>query len=191
MKKILILFLSSAVVLTACNNKKTSKKEMVAGDTTKTTTAPPKGDEHSTDNGVFSITAPAGWEKIDTTYEGQHVVFVRLPRESDADEFMENVNVVTEKVGTMGEDEYFERSVNNMESLPGFEKGNVFDKKVNGIDLKGMEYKHIYGGVPLDATVYFTIHDGSAYVITCTAHGGDREKYRSKFDEIVGSFRFN
>jgi hypothetical protein len=187
MKRIFILLMAASTLVISCKGKD-SKKEIVAGEKTANDTTR-KEENHTAGTGGYDITAPEGWEKIDTTMEGQRIIFVRLPRQDANDEFMENVNVVTEKVGGVSLDEYYNANVGSMDGLSDFEKGDVSDIKIDGKDFRRLEYKHVYGGVPLDATVYFTIYDGRAYVITCTAKRGEREKYRGVFDTIVNSFR--
>src|SRR5438105_3945906 len=103
MKARIFIILFGALSLLACNNSKKEKKDMTSGERDEKT----KGsDKDSKGGGTYSITAPKGWTKSDTTYMGQYVTFIKSEREDASDNFIENVNVVTEKVGSMGMDEY-------------------------------------------------------------------------------------
>lgn len=138
----------------------------------------------------FEITAPAGWEKTKTTYQGVEVVFILSPLKDSMDDFRENVNVVTEKTYEYGMKEYLKFSIDNMEKqLPGFVQGKTREKKINGLDFTCMRYTHVYEGMTIDAEVCICLKDGTGYVITCSSKGGQFNEWENVFGEIVGSFR--
>lgn len=182
MKKFITLFFAAAM-LVSCQNAKKEKKadpsktnEIVAGKSSM----------------GYSVKSPLGWDKSDTTYMGQSVTFIRNPRENADDPFMENANIVTEKIGTYGMQEYLDVSIKNMENgLTNFSHEPVVDVKMGEYDYKKMRYNHTYSGVDIDAEVYFLIKDGVAYLITCSTLKGEREKYQPQFEEVVSSFHID
>ncbi len=188
MKKLIWSLLTIASLgLSACNNSKTANKETVTEDKKGTETK-----DKESGKGGFTIEAPAGWDKSDTSVMGQQVVFIRSPRDGDGDDFMENVNVITEKVGEIGIDEYYEKNITYMKNgLTGFERKQENTTTINGVDFKILNYGHVYVGVPIDARVYFTINNGTAYVMTCSAKGGEMGTWGGKFDEVVSTFKLN
>jgi hypothetical protein len=175
--------LFAGILLVSCQDSKTGKakdadgkKELVAGKSTY----------------GYAVKAPAGWEKSDTTYMGQKVTFIRLPRENAEDPFMENVNIVQEKVGSYGMQEYLDASISNMEKgLTNFSNEPAEDVKMGDYEFKKIRYGHTYSGVDIDAELYIIIKDGVAYLLTCSASRGQREKYETSFEEIVRSFRID
>ena len=181
MKKFIFLLFAAAMLVSCQNAKKETTKD-----------ADKKGTVTERSAMGYSVKVPAGWERSDTTYMGQNVTFIRHPRENEGDEFMENANIVTEKVGDYDIDAYLEASIRNMESgLTNFTHEPVQDVKMGENDLKKMRYTHTYSGVDIDAEVYFLIKNKVAYLITCSVSKGDRDKYAALFDEVISSFRID
>lgn len=181
MKKIITLLFAAAMLVSCQNAKKEKVKE--ANTQEKVTEKSAYG---------YTVKAPAGWEKSDTSYMGQSVTFIRHPRENEADEFMENANIVTEKVGDYNMDDYLEASIKNMETgLTNFTHEPVLDVKIGENNFKKMGYTHTYSGVDIDAEVYFLIKNKVAYLITCSVSKGDRDKYAAQFDEVISSFHID
>jgi hypothetical protein len=142
------------------------------------------------DTAGFTINSPQGWDKNDTLFQGQRFVFIRQPKQGPDDNFMENVNVITQEVGDVTIDDYVKMNLASMEQgLEEYKKGISGTYAVNGYELQSFRYSYTYGSVPIDAIVYFMIQNGTAYVITCSAHGGELKKYEKVFQDIVGSFR--
>jgi hypothetical protein len=207
MKIFLLAALSCFFLLPACQETKTKSKEKSTDDYRKKASEnkPDKENgtgesdisEHSgstkTDTtGEFDISAPSGWTKTDTIMEGQRIVFVKSPREGANDNFVENVNVLTEKIGSMQMDEYVDLSITNIKKgLTGFKQGKISDRSINGYEFKCLRYSHVYSGFPIDVDVYFTLQSGTAYIITCSAKGGKISEWESEFDEVIRSFRLN
>lgn len=190
MKQILIVTLILAGSMTACKDAGQKKTITTKDDyANETKDSKEKGDK-KTRSGGFDIKPPKGWERNDTTMMGSDVVFLMSPREGVADNFQENVNVLTEKVYGMEMDKYVDLNIRNMETgLNGFRKGSLTQKEMNGIDFTRLRYSHVSGIYTLDCEVYFVIEDGTAYVITCTAKAGQLDKWEGDFEEAVNSFR--
>jgi hypothetical protein len=188
-----ILVMAALSLLLACNNSKTTKeKESERTGDTQRTAPPTPTDQITKGSGNYSIDAPEGWDKIDTTYNGEHITFIRSPREGADDNFLENVNVITEKVGSMSMDEYLEKNMTSMENgLTDFEKKDQSSRTINGHDFRIFFYSHNYQGTPIDGEVFFTINDGTAYVITCSARKGEIKEWEGRFDRVVNTFKLD
>lgn len=188
MKHILPVVLMIFTLFTACKDSGKKSVNTVKDDLTKDA----KGTAIQKPSGDFDIDPPKGWEKVDTIMEGKRIIFLRSPLEGKGDDFRENVNVLTEKVYGMGMAEYVDRNIESMKSgLTGFSKGRVRDRTINGMEFTSLKYSHSYYGTIIDAEVYFTIIDKTAYVITCSAKGGSIEDWEPEFEEAVGSFHFH
>jgi hypothetical protein len=190
MKKIITGAFWVCFLLPACKETTTKGKEKRADDYRK------KGSGNEAElkkgNGEFDISAPAGWTKTDTIMMGQRIVFVKSPREDVNDDFIENVNVLTEKIGSMQADEYVNASIINIKNgLTGFEQGKISDRSINGYEFTCMRYSHVYSGIPIDVDVYFILRSGTAYIITCSAKGGTISQWGPDFDKVIRSFKLN
>ena len=199
MKKLFFAAILGICLLPSCKDSKTKTKKNIAedystensGNKTEVEKGTKMENNSKTENGDggYDISAPAGWSKKDTFFMGQHMVFVKSPRENESDDFLENVNVVTEKIGSMKMDEYLDLSTTNIKKgLTDVEEGKISDRNFNGMDFKCVRYSHVYGSTPIDVDAYFTIDNGTAYVITCSAKGGTISKWEPAFEEIVRSF---
>ncbi len=190
MKNILAAALLGFFLLPACKESEKKAKQKITDDYKKGAAENKPGQEN--DPGEFSISAPKGWTKTDTIMMGQRIVIIKSSREDVSDNFLENVNVVTEKIGNMGMDEYMSKSITNLENgLTGFEQGKTSDRNINGLEFKRLTYSHGYGGTPIDVETYFTLRNGTAYVITCSAKGGTISGWEQEFEEIIRSFKLN
>lgn len=180
MKKFLTLIFAASL-LVSCQNAKTEKAKT------------DNKDKVAEKSGLgYSVKSPAGWEKSDTSYMSQSVTFIRHPRENADDQFMENANIVTEKIGSYDMQAYLDASIKNMETgLTNFSHEPVEDVKVGDYEFKKMRYNHTYSGIDIDAEVYFIIKGGVAYLITCSTAKGDRTKYEPQFEEVVHSFHID
>lgn len=142
-------------------------------------------------SGHFSIVPAEGWTKLDTSIMGLNCTFISSQLDSKKDHFRENLNVVTERCGSMGLDEYYKAALSNMETLGSFKLGKVSDKSIAGLDFKNVKYAHVYNGIPVDVDLYITIKEGVAYLITCSALDGEMEKWAPRFEAMVSSFSLN
>jgi hypothetical protein len=142
--------------------------------------------------GTFSIEAPTGWTKADTSISGLQAVFLTSEQESSSDGFLENINVVTEKATGYTTGQYFEGNLKAMSTqMPGFEKISSGDAEINGLPAKTLVYSHSYTGKPVDVGCYFFVKNDIGYVVTCTAEKGDYNKWKPKFDVVVNTFKVN
>jgi hypothetical protein len=189
MKNNLVLITLVILLLPSC--KESKSKPADKEDKQKKEVSDKKEDASKSTNG-YRISAPRGWTKLDTFMMGQQIVFLKSPIEDANDMFQDNVNVVTENTRGMELDKYVEANISSMESgLTGFEQGKLSSKNINGMDFRSLRYKHSYGGTPIEVEVYFTIRDGMAYIITCSAGKGKFSKWEEDFDEAVRSFEID
>lgn len=141
-------------------------------------------------NGGFKIDAPDGWTKNDTLVHGMRITLIKSPPEEN-DDFIENVNVITEETGGLPLDKYFEKNLAEMRSqLHGIKEEQQTDLTINGIDFKNIKYSHIYAGRAIDANLYVAVNGQTGYVITCTVAQGTLSKWQPTFDNIIRSFSF-
>lgn len=188
MKKILQAFLALSILLISCKDKAKSDKEKFIDDLKEEV----KSDIQSKNGEPFEITPPEGWTKGVEYSQGQKITFLYSPIEGDGDMFRENLNVLSERVGRTTMKDYLDLNISNMEtSLTSFSYDKISDLSINGMDFKSMLYSHSYDGVDIDAKVFLTIQDGVAYIITCSARGGDFDRWNDEFDEAVRSFKVN
>lgn len=143
-------------------------------------------------NGNYSITAPDGWGKTDTLLMGLSATVIFSPVEGAGDDFRENINIVTEKIGNKTAEEYLSLSRANMKSmLTELKEIDNGTKEINGHTASWMRYSHSYMGYPLEVKVYVLIADEIAYVISCTCKKGEMENWESRFDDCVATFSTN
>lgn len=122
---------------------------------------------------------------------GLKTIILMSPQEGSDDDFRENVNVVTEKTGSMGLNEYTALSKSNMaKMMNGFAERGSGSTTINSEPARWFDYTHTMYGVEIDGRVYFLIKNKIAYVITTTAKKGGQDKWQAVFDKAVNSFRF-
>lgn len=138
----------------------------------------------------FDILFPAGWEVLEG-FQGA-AILGRSPQEDPQDAFLENLNVVIEKVDrNVGIDEYFAASLNNMQaSLNNFRKLEEGTARVAGQPTRTLIYTHESGQVTMKVLAYLFIRNGRAYVVTGTALPDTFEDYLETFQEVTHSITF-
>lgn len=114
------------------------------------------------------------------------------PRESSADDFSENINVVVDPTDLTGitVEHYRDLSAEGIKSvLTNVKVDSVgMDKVKSGIQAGTIIYSHKAGGFTLKVMSYLFIIDNKGYVITCTAKASDFDKYAGFFTKICKSF---
>ncbi len=184
MKPLFYIILSFSILLTTgCKQRKTpvTPEEIEK--------AIRKNPNLNAGSGGFSINAPNGWEKTDTSVMGMRATIIFSPVESISDDFRENVNVITEKTGNKTAEEYLQLSKVNMKNmLTDMKELDYGTKEINGHNANWMRYSHSYMGYPLEVKVYVIIEDKIAYVLTCTCKKGELENWEKQFDDCVATF---
>jgi hypothetical protein len=103
--------------------------------------------------------------------------------------FKENINVLTETIGTLKMDSYWDLTIKNMKKmLTNYKVKEIKDITVDGDPAKSMDYSHEMQGYTIDVNAVVVIKDDKAYVITSSIEGGKLSKWRSDIDKTVASF---
>jgi hypothetical protein len=138
----------------------------------------------------FTIDAPAGWQKIDTSINGIKFTFLMAPAMERS--FRANINVISQSMNNMSMESYFDTNVATMgQYMEKFSVGPKGEKKINGLPAKWVQYSHTQNGYDLDGLFCMIPKNGIAYIITFTVPKGSLNKYQGPFDEALNSFRVN
>lgn len=190
MRNTILIFSAILLFATACNESGTkSKGESNSKEKSKTDNKN-KNEDKEGDVG-YSISAPHGWEKTTQTEMGHVFTLLRSPRQNANDPFMENVNVVYEKTGSASLEDYINGSLSQLDRLNGFVNKGISYRTINGIRFGVVDYSHEYSGVPIDVRLFVTVNDGTGYVITCSAQGGEFSGWESTFEETIRTFEMH
>lgn len=136
----------------------------------------------------FSITFPKNWE----TKEGiaGAVVASLSPRESDSDNFRENVNIVIEDLPKdLTSEEYYQAGIVNLRKVPEFKEEQKGKMTVDGKEAVWLIASHKSSNVSAKMIQYYVVKGKRAYVITGTALADTFAKYKPQFDQIAQSFK--
>jgi len=187
-KRSLLILLSGFVLfcffILSCGDGTTGKKKELEKSTEDNPTM-------NAGTGKFDIDVPEGWSKIDTSSMGMQTVFLLSPTEGVDDDFRENINIVTERVGSMDLEKYTELSRKGMiRMLNNFKEENEGSTTISGEPAHWIDYSHSMNLYSFDVRVYLLKKAGVAYIITATARKGSREKWLPLFEKTVSTFRF-
>jgi hypothetical protein len=184
-----MLVVFACIAVSSCKSNQKKGNDSVATDTAK------MAEDHADNNagsGGYSIMAPAGWEKKDTTISDSPFTTIKSPLEGDNDNFRENLTVTTEN--TQGADltAYVDLSrANLLKQYPSAEILTDGETTINGVPAKWLVYSFNYSGYDLKNTVYIMVKNGMSYVVTCTALKNTFDKYQADFKTCVNSFKIN
>ena len=185
MKRYLHLPLASLLLLAACQNK-TDKKPSVE-EVIKAAAATP-GANAGADK--FDLSAPAGWQRIDTSLSGMKMTAILSPPDTNK-HFRANVNVVTASTNGASLEKYFDANVDGIKnSLAQF---NLIEKGERMFGKLPSRWIHFTGqtadAIPLEQKLYVITNGGIAYIITCTSVKGQLAKDETNFEPILNSFK--
>src|ERR1700744_3242537 len=107
MKRYVHLSFAGLLLFAACQNR-TDKKPSVE-EVMKAAAAIPGANAGA---GKFDISAPAGWQRIDTTLSGMKMTAILSPDTSK--HFRANVNVVTSSTNGLSLEKYFDANVDGI-----------------------------------------------------------------------------
>jgi hypothetical protein len=190
MKKKLFYFLIAIAFISIAGCKNSNNEKIKDKEKTEVPERKPADGNKST--GGFSIDAPDGWTKTDTTSMGYRTLMMMSEVEGPEDIFRENINVVTEKTGGMSFENYMSLTDQNFNKmLTNYKEYERKDIKVDGVPAKSIDYSHSMGVYNLDVNAVLFIKDGTAYVITSSAEKGKIGKWRKEIDATVASFHTN
>ena len=186
MKRYLSVCLAGLVLLAACQNR-TNKKPTVE-EIMKAAAATPGANAGA---GNFDLSAPAGWQRIDTALSGMKMTAILSPDTNR--QFRANLNVVTASTNGLSLEKYFDANVDGIRnSLAQF---NLIEKGERQIGGSPSKWIHFTGqnsnAIPLEQKMYVTTNNGIAYLITCTSIKGHLEKDETAFNQILDSFKWH
>lgn len=184
MKRYVHLSFAGLLLFTACQNR-TDKKPSVE-EVMKAAAATPGANAGA---GKFDISAPAGWQRIDTTLSGMKMTAILSPDTSK--HFRANVNVVTSSTNGLSLEKYFDANVDGIRnSLPQF---NLIEKGERMFGELPGKWLHFTGqnadAIPLEQKLYVITNGGIAYIITCTSVKGQLAKDETNFNPVLNSFK--
>lgn len=139
----------------------------------------------------YSLRYPKGWAVEEKTSPLNIAIF-KSPLESKSDNFVENVNVVTEKAPGYTTEQYYQanmKSIKDNNTLSNFKILETGNKIIYGKTGKYIIYTHTYNKVPLKVKAYFFTSGQNGYVVTCTARPETFNSYLATFDNIVSTFK--
>lgn len=185
MKYLFFFLLAGLCTLGSCQNN--NKKNVSADELLKAAAKEPGANAGS---GKFSIDAPSGWQKTDTSIGGIKFTFLMSPTVEKA--FRANINVLSQSMNNLSAENYFEQNISTMgQYMQNYIAGPKGEKQVNGLTAKWMQYSRTQGGYDLDGVFCIIPKDGIAYIITLTVAKGLLNKYQAPFDEALQSFKIN
>jgi hypothetical protein len=140
----------------------------------------------------FSIWFPEEWMIREGDGENWPKVEAVSPWEDDYDEFSEYVAVDVEGLLEAADlADYFEETV-KMQAVetPSYEEQGRGEAKIGDIDARWVEFGFESEGGMVVVLGYNLVKGTTGYLISCVAEEGKFSSYRSQFEEIVTSFRF-
>ena len=138
----------------------------------------------------YIVQVPYGWTTEDKEAYGIKYYYLRAPKTMDDPNT--NINVTTEFMEGLTLDDYLAATIqsikDNIPSATILDQGEIV---ANG--LKGVWYSYDMKPQGIDATLvsYIFPKDNVAYILTGGTQTKDFLKYRSTFDRVAKSFRFN
>ncbi len=184
MKRYVHLSFAGLLLFASCQNR-TDKKPSVE-EVMKAAAATPGANAGA---GKFDISAPAGWQRIDTTLSGMKMTAILSPDTSK--HFRANVNVVTSSTNGLSLEKYFDANVDGIRnSLSQFNLVEKGERIFGGLPGKWLHFTgQNADAIPLEQKLYVITNGGIAYIITCTSVKGQLAKDETNFNPILNSFK--
>lgn len=126
----------------------------------------------------FAMDPPKDWQTYNSGAMGTLIIFIDIPR----DNFAANINILTEKVGDLGMEEYQKISNDNLEKLiTNFMLIKREKIAIQGVPFGMFEYTGSQNKLDLHIYQVFTIYQGSVYLFT----GTSLEKYAGECMPVI------
>lgn len=156
-------------------------------------TLPDNSDWKSFKKSDYSISYPSDWN-IDTSRVLGSDAFFFSPKESEADKFSENVNILVQNLKGMNInlDRFVEISEGQIKNL--VTDGQLLESKrisENGKEFQRLVYTGRQGVFSLKTIQYYIIVNEKAYVITFVSEVSMYDKYERVGLKVLDSFRLN
>lgn len=146
---------------------------------------------YKSDEKNFSIKYPASWTYKENTNDA--VIIFYSPQENDLDFFKESVNIVVQDISgnPMNLRNYSKLAIEQMEAV--FGENMIILESVPTFVADRSGYKLVFLGKGLEAELQYmsvwTIDGTTAYQVTYTAIASQYERYISKVEKMLKSFR--
>lgn len=138
----------------------------------------------------ISLQYPESWGVREGLF-GTIVSFIS-PLNGKNDQFSENINVVTENVGSdMTLDDYYKASEANLKKyFTQFKVIKIDSASLGGSPARIVTYNATQGTVKLHTTQIFSLNSGKAYIVTLSNIQSSPTTFFSDMAKIAGSFTF-
>jgi len=161
--------------------------------TTNTTTTSSTLTKYSDPQGRFTIGYPTEWTFNDKSESA--VLQITSPKESDADDFRQNVNLQVEDMSGKSTtiDDYVKTSMNAVKELvKGYTEVSSMFFNRNGFRAYEVVYKGKYGTMTSDIKIkqLFTIANNKAYILTYVSKADERDAFETTANKIFNSFKY-
>jgi hypothetical protein len=177
-------------MFTACKNNPKKEKDIFSDSGMKKLADQSPG--LNAGKGTYTISAPEGWTKTDSSMSGAIFTSILSPLEDDADNFRENVNVTTEAAKDYDAKSYSAANLSAMKTqLDEFKLISESETTVGEYPAVAYVYSFKYENYVLKNTAYFVVKNDVGYVITCSSIFNKFDKFQPEFKTCVNSFSVN
>lgn len=136
----------------------------------------------------YTVNVPDGWTTKNSTHSGIDYFFLIAPRTEPNSNT--SINFITENMAGFDLDTYTSLAKKNLKndipSVNFLESGSLN----NGTQSNWYSYTFTFDQNEVFCLTYIFAKDGIAYVMTNATHKKDSSLYRSTFEEVAKSFRF-
>lgn len=138
----------------------------------------------------FSLVYPSAWEAREGLFGT--IVSLVTPLGGKNDQFSENINVVSEKVGDdMTLESYYKASEENLKKyFTQFKVVKVDTAQLGGVPARIVTYNATQGTVKLRTTQIFALNDGKAYIVTISNLQSSPTTNFTDMVKVADSFAF-
>ncbi|MFA7244746.1 MAG: PsbP-related protein [Candidatus Magasanikbacteria bacterium] len=184
------------------NEVETTVNDLNAQNKVEQTTTPETNKEepvtmktYTNDNAGITMSYPNNWDVEEGESNNSLIVSFFSKKQSDKDDFLENVNVLFQDFGDIGIDldTLHKESIKELtKNIPDFKLTKEEDMTIDGEPGKLIIYTGTYPGTNFVGAVVqaYTVWDDYAYIITYVGKQGDFEKFVPTVQEMLKSFSF-
>ncbi len=149
--------------------------------------------KYSDPQGRFTIGYPTNWTFKSNSESA--VVQITSPKETDDDNFRQNVNLQIEDMSgkTMTVDQYVKSNIDGVkESIKNYREVSSMFFNRNGSRAYEIVYKGKYGDMTYEVQIkqLFTIVNNKAYILTYISKVDERDAFETTANKIFNSFKY-
>lgn len=182
MKILPLLFLLMAIAACKSETKYRKAADEIAA------TIPPS-ENLNAGKARYTVDVPKGWTTNHRTEYGVDFYFLTAPKTKDDPNT--NINVMTEYMQNLSLEDYRAGSIESVKkAIPSASIINQGDIMAN--EIKGVWYSYSMAPQGIESTLvsYIFPYGGNAYIITAGTQTKDASRYRSLFDSVATSLKF-